>query len=413
MTASATQLYAGYTPDVVVSSSAGLLSELAAADGTGGVIGVDPGNYSAAGTATRFFPAFAPAAGGTSGNPLVIVAKYPAANNHESPSLFSSFSLSSGTGAVLGTDTGTDYVRWIGMHIDQTAAAAQGSFGTTSANDGTDIHFERFFVEVADAGAQDDNYNVLYAELVTNLVHRNNRYRMAAGESPLFHNPIVTTYRCVDFLSEYNDYDGVQVAFYAKGSSGGVYNNGTCRYNITRNMAKNAFQAGEIDPTLGMLVHDNLSIGDYDWFVEDSAGSGARQNIILRNNTLIDLSNSVMYCKTPVGAYDNNAFRDNVVYSSVATSKLYQFELPGHAIFEVINYNLIHRTSGNWSVDDGATGYSTFAAWQSASSKDSNSTTSAPTFVNAGAEDYRLSSDTGSSTGGARGITTATLGVQA
>ena len=153
---SGSSLFSGFTPTIYAApadvgsgdgSSEANAMDLATAltnVTAGGIVGLIPGDYTITPPSpSDYTPAFQPTNSGSSGNPIRIVAKYPAAANYGSTSLYSS--LSHGRTAVPGNPTfgsrGKDFVEWIGVFVDEVASYStdNGGIGGISESQGCAI----------------------------------------------------------------------------------------------------------------------------------------------------------------------------------------------------------------------------------------------------------------------------------
>lgn len=119
------EFYAGYTPTTVVTDAAGLASALVSAT-AGAVIGVDPGVYTGTpGSASRQNPVWKATNSGSSGNPIRVVAKYPAVLNQGSSGLWSelrSGHSTQGSGQPTFGSNGQNYVEWLGFYVNEASS---------------------------------------------------------------------------------------------------------------------------------------------------------------------------------------------------------------------------------------------------------------------------------------------------
>lgn len=436
-------LYSGFTPtiyaDTVDRGSGNGSSEANAMDfvtalatvTAGGVIGVLPGVHVTASTATRWVPSLAPANSGSSGNPIVICCKYPAARlstpgvNANRTEIQSTGNIRTGTAlewsvnsAALGVGVGTSYVKFYGFYLDQSDALPRPSNGTVLAATGTNhIEFHEFYFDCynnlspdpGDMTWSEDNFNAIYCEDSDDLVIKNCYFNGGNGSAAgLNHNAsAITIYGCKRFLFEHLDFADVNAMIWIKGSNsaGGEtepYNDGTVRYCRALTSPASGITVANVNTSRGVDIYQNLIVNS--GFATEMANDGGGGDAIrIFNNTIVDFAYSALVV---ADVQTTSAFYNNICYRSSSSSAEF---VNGDGIsmatgVSPLDYNFYYEAGGAPAWSNNGVVYNSLEAWRTAmgSPKETHSSVTDPLFVGSGS--YKLQGGspalTASSTGG-------------
>lgn len=408
-------LYAGYTPTVVVTSASELASALSAA-AAGTVIGVDPGVYTGSNTNSKLTPAWRCDVSGSSGSPIVIVAKYPAAHLASPGSDPNRSELRSG--GTAGTNAGCpafgvysqSHQRWIGFYVDENASGTHSDTGPVVLWDTTGSYVQKCVI-VGDStpGWTSDNHNGIRIEESTFSGGLDNRISGFTGDS---HASGVTVYASNNIEVAYNEISGCYSGVYFKGDTGiaPIQSPAAIHHNIIHTSTF-GLQFGGIKPVSPgggerCNVYQNIvyNCGEYvHWRMFDSLSpSGVR----IVNNTFYGASggglNGGAWTSThwntgvvPTTSYALTLCQEwNNIYSGATT-----VHAPGllSSITAAVYCGSAHKTHDHNCYDDvtyvanlSGSGNLSFAAWQALpEAPDANGINADPLFVTPGS-DFRL-----------------------
>lgn len=445
-------LYYGYTPTMYAApsdqglgdcSSEGnacdLTQAIAAAD-CGDVLGLLPGVYSGDVTGgNHSAPIFEIANMSCSEiSPLVVTAKYPALYNHGSPALLSEFRSNdpdlsdyNNNSPVIGAHGNSDWVFLIGGYADWTYAPPLKSHGVTKFVTCDDCTIEGWVFDQI-ATPTDDNYISIWGEANARTTIKNNLFRGGEGAVSGSHNASsVTIYGLQDFTIANNTCLDVNTCIFVKGSNSGLGNWGVVEKNKVIGASSTAIDIavvrvlpGETESYKRVIVRENLvvatgsNIVGAGLFFCDSSGDGCNYADFYNNTGIGAAPTDPVEGLNIFGmlsAYQVDiTFRDNVAYFPMAVGStarpIHIDNVSAATAYSILDYNFYGELGGAPTYAYGGTPYTGISAYRSAlgGTLENNSTeNSSPTFVNSGAGDWRLSGDTGSSTSGSRGITTA------
>jgi len=158
-----------------------------------------------------------------------------------------------------------------------------------------------------------------------------------------------------------------------------------------------------------------VSIGGY------SSTVGGSDHVVMVNNTLYNNNTTDQGAEFQIqyhsGSKSGNIFENNIVYAGTQNVWIYSFVKPTSsypAPPATLNWNLYYSTAGyvsGTSIDwAGKSSYKTFAAYQSGSGEDGNSSVANPLFVNLSSNPPNLDVQSGSPAINA-GSTSLTCGV--
>lgn len=402
-----------------------LVQALATAD-EGDNVGLLPGTYTGTPTGAAA-PMFAFTNSGSSGQPIRVLAKYPAVYYHSTEAYRSTICSDDpdtsnwyANSPVIGVQNNRDYIEIYGLYVDASCAPPRPDGGIIMVNDCDNcLVAEIYSAQIVTPS--DDNYPTVWIQHANNSVVRDSYITGGYGSGN--HNAsAITTYGALDFTIENVTFDAVNNGIFIKGSSGSNTrgNRGTIRYNRSTGnsygfIAIAVVEASSETPGNRITVTQNLSIGDGALtgaavhFRND--GEGVR-NVDFTNNTIVGGATGGGIFENEPTAVDM-VLRDNVIVFTASTSvHPVNLEQAGVAGFSVLDYNLYNEAGGTMVFAlEGAT-QSGLSNWQTATGEEANSTDEAPDFDNAGVGNYyrNNSGDTGSSTGGIRGITASPIG---
>lgn len=454
----ASQLYDGLTPTVYAAPAA-LGSGSGSTEGNattftdalanvtaGGVLGVLPGvNTGAPSGPTLDVPIFKTTNSGTPGNPIIIVGKYDhryyyndVARRCEIRSSAPVYPTGDANRPGIGLGDGQEYIEWRNFFLD-------GNYVPPSASHGMAIlayhtkggRFRKCAFRQATQTLTGDNRNAIFAGgCGVSQIDYCYFYGGTTTTARHINNSAITVYpgstagNYPDITIEHNTIEDGNSGIFIKGRSGvddvqGSY--GRVRYNRIQDMAHVGIAHQGEDTVAGMDFYQNL-------LIRCAGGGFSKENGLtaatpeqykharIYNNTIIDCVGthyslgSYFLRHYPAAGVSDYTFRDNIVkYSSAAgyiiISSDNNYGAPNHLnmdeVFTTLDYNWYYRDGGSARFKERSGTYVGLSAWKTqllGAGYEQNSTESAPPFVNAAADDYRLSSaDTGSSTGSARG----------
>ncbi len=411
--------YGGYTPTIYAApadvgsgngSSEANAMDLATALSTvtaGGIVGLIPGDYTITPPApSDYTPAFQPTNSGSSGNPIRIVAKYPAAANYGSTSLYSS--LSHGRTAVPGNPTfgsrGKDFVEWIGVFVDEVASYStdNGGIGGIAEAQGCAITHCVIRGDASLAGGS------LHSAIRVNgtddgvqtYVAYNKCYNVGNDISDANQSAILVL-ESRDVLVEHNECWDSSGGIFVK-RNGAAPGNLIFRYNYIHDCNNCGIRIGTTNPNGSTAytthVHNNLCVNiDSAGFSVDisSSGTGDQANVIFQNNTAVNCYAGFFPPYIPTfGETSGGKFYNNII-ASPTTSAL---RFDGSGAFTSITtatFDFQHNVYYSFPtfVTSDTISSQNFAYWTGTVGQDTVSPatiTSDPLFINAGTGDYKL-----------------------
>lgn len=400
----------------------------AIASGAGLIVCIEPGTYTGSDTDSRFVGTFNPPAG-TSGDPTIFVCKRAAAYNTTSRCEFTNGVTTGDSGSVT-VSVSNAHSYWIGPYVNEDVSRSMSDTGPMAVYNCDDCGIEAARVDGITVD-RPDNHNAIRVEAATNAFVRNcylTGIKVVGGSSNSAAVMVYST-RTADF--DHNFIEDSNTGMYIKGESAGNGEVGNLRVRWNRistaspsanvgifwggpnsdlSLAPNEIAGNLItDAYNGIFFHVFGSVGDPDGPAEIDVHHNSFAAIDATEGVLVwqDCINTSEACNT-ITTRDNvmvtggSGYLINLWWSSANNSTI---AARGFAI----NYNAAY---GNTSWGLLTSGYSTRAAWNTASGYDANSVqlTGDP-FINAAGGDYRLnntagagaSARTGSSTGGYMG----------
>jgi hypothetical protein len=416
----------------------------------GDIIGVLPGVYTGTpGTGTLDVPIFKTTNSGTIGSPIIIVGKYDHRYYYANTSLRCEIRSSSPITPVndanrpgIGLEDGQEYIQWRNFFLDMNYVPPSNSHGMSIfAYHTKGGRFRKCVYQMIAQANNSDNRNAIFAGGcgVSQIDYCYFFGGTTTGAGRGMNNTAITLYpgatagNYPDITIEHNTIADAVTGIFIKGRSGtdsvqGSY--GTVRYNLIRDMAHAAIGHQGEDTVAGMDYYQNLLVRCAGGgFIKenglDNLVPELYQHARIYNNTIVDCGNTAHYGlggyflrHYPAAGVNFYEFYNNIIKYS--TASLYalisadsNFGGTNHLNMDEVfasgqlDYNWYYRDGGSARFKERSGTYTGLAAWQtqlSGAGLEQNSTESAPPFVDAGADDYRLSSaDTGGKTGGPRG----------
>ena len=389
----------------------------------GNAVQVAPGIYEAASTGDGLSPTFRPSHDGTSTQPIVFFAQYPAATE-SNPANWSRLRRTGAADSPLigagGDGAYRSHIIIDGFYFNYNEGAMPSARGIVYLgfnNTGNKVRRNRF--DRANLGAADnsDNFNCIQIHGSANAEIADNLFYGGYDATGSHNESSITTYGALNFLIEHNTFEGVTTGIYVKGSFSGVGNRGTIRFNRFLGF-RSGVELTENEDGGAVEVYQNLF---YDWngtnasaaVVFESSVAPEHRNFVVHHNTIVTPAPGGAAGPVSVeSAIDmtGNVFRDNIIASIEPgnTQVLVNVDATSLNNFTQWDYNLYYNNGATptFAMNDGV--HSGLAAWQAASGRDSNSITAAPQFMDAAAKNFRLVNNgqaalTASSTGGALG----------
>lgn len=381
----------------------------------GNIVEVAPGTYSAVGGSGGDGAAFQIGVAGSSGNLIVFTAKYPAAYNASSRTKLRN------TASLVGSVHDApvlklhNYVAVDGFYFDYSDGARPSTRGIVYLGyglTGCEVRRCRFDRQDLDANDDGDNYNCIQHHFTTNAKIRDNHFYNGYDSTGSHNEACMTTYGAENFLFENNWIENATTGLYIKGGDGGQPegNTGTVRYNFFDRTrigiectTTAASGSGEVIITQN-LVKEAASGVNHALMFENSSVTECR-NFKVRNNTFIgtgDEGNGVVGTESGISG-SGCEFKDNIVATFATHTQVTVNCQQALTNFTTWDYNRYYE-NGNTVQYFLSSTHNGLAAWQSASSRDANSTEGDPSFVNQASGDYTLAGGspclTASSTGG-------------
>lgn len=341
----------------------------------GDTVHVLPGTYVAAGTGTRWLPAFTPINSGTAQNPIVIEAAGEVRLEHDCGNQCSVDQSS----PLIGAYEDIDYITWRGFILDEAHATYHADTGLAVSFGATGIVFEGLDI-IGGPGIAVDNHNGIRFEGAIDCVARNNRIHGIhdINDIPAHHNDAgIMLYGSSNILIEHNEIWDCGSAVFPKGLDNSDI---VIRYNLlhdNRTTVRNSYS--------------NIANGQnfvYQNVIKDCLDGYGLQ---LAENTYrwVIANNTIHSCPTGI-SLSNDSPKADLVFQNNLVSNAYEGFNAGDWTSPLfpLDYNGYHGVT-QWSHD--LVAYGTFQSWQAASGQDAHSFFGDPMFVNAAAGDFHLS----------------------
>lgn len=381
----------------------------------GNIIEAAPGNYLGAIVGANT-PIFQFAQAGTSGNPIILTGKYPAAYNATERSQFKRIA-DPGTGESCPIWGSRNYTILDGFYFNYADGASPHTRGilyfgfAMTGMEARRCRFLRADLNGADSG---DNFNCIHFHGATSCKVRDCLFENGYDDIGSHNCAAMTFYGSLDVTIENNTFDNVTTGIYVKASDGTNYSSGVIRFNYFYNNmigieCANGEPAAVLETTQNLFVMAGAS-GAQHCFSFDSSPGGEGLNLVqnfnVHHNTLIGAGDPTHGTLEVDDNIDGTgcSFANNIVAQfNTSASPLIDCK---HTLtnFTAFDFNRYYE-NGQTIQYYFQTGLNAgIAAWRTASGRDANSTEGDPQFVNQATGDYRLAGGspclTASSTGG-------------
>ncbi len=427
----------GYTPTHYISTSgASTMSQAtynaAANSGTpctihvartyavaGDIIEAAPGVYEdtiASGGGGGTSPIFPFVNSGSSGNPIILTAQYPAAYNEDSD-YYTQFGRSDDVAPTASNCPifgARNYIVLDGLFFDYANGAMPWTRGIIYLGYGvTGWEVRRCRFLRTDLGGDDDgdNYNCIHGHNSTDCKVLDCLFINGYDNGGSHNEACITTYGCENFTIEHNEFRDVTTGLYIKGGDGGSDGNyGAVRFN------KFTGTKYGIECTTTASTGTNAALISQNLFIESS--NTPTQALAFENSSSVECRYFQVRNNTFIGAGDEEAgviateagvalngceFVNNIVAVFANSTQVLVNAQQALTNFVIWDYNRYYENGNTPQYFVGST-QTGIANWRTASSRDANSTEGDPGFTNQAAGDYTLSGGsaclTASSTGG-------------
>lgn len=341
----------------------------------GDTVHVLPGVYYAPGTGARNQPALNPVNNGAIGSPLVFLA-------HGRVTL----RLSSDSGPIAGCLSRNDVV-WNGFFIDEVNSPSRPDTGPVVVWASLRCVIERFEIRGINPN-WGDNHNGIRVEGSNFTIIRDNLIYGQRGTSGGANDAGIMLYDSNDTLIEHNEIYDVGTGVFVKGQHPGLTQRRTIiRFNHIYNIANTGITLGPATRdgrTYQNLIRDTVNTSAAGIKLYDmGAGEGAEPiNEIIANNTLVNVRFGLHF----LGDGQNNVLANNVVAANS----------PGAPVWSWSHDTPLSLTFDRNCYSGGSTFFAdvnrSWAHWQNTFGQDRNGVYASPSFLNASAGNYRLSS---------------------
>lgn len=398
-------------------SSNGLLGLAAKVQCAPGTYTGEGWNLGAGASSHRFTGCFQPANSGTSGNPIVFFAQYPAATYYGSTSLYSELRRpnppdgSTDTGSpLLLAQSGRSYVVFDGFYVDEVQVHTAAVSGLFSLHDCSNIEYRRMLMERDPTLGQSvypsgGNFGMMYFQDTTDC-RMVDCYIIGQPGTTTDNDANVEMYSCTGMVVEYCTFEDARWPLHPKGETT-FRNNVTIRYN----KFLNCVHGPETNTIENLYLHHNLLIVEIGGFVTENTNT-VGQNYEITNNTIYltgTMASSRYVGGISIGAtpdFDGSTFKNNIiVVASGADVDLFFVEDNPNASISTctLDYNVYYdpNDSGRW--ENESANYTSLSGWVAGVSKDANSIFDDPEFVNAAGGDFKLSVTSPARTAGEAG----------
>ena len=395
----------------------------------GDMIQTAAGAYVVTETGVPQDPAFNPITSGTSLNPIVFVAEYPASQNSNTV-LYSQLkrvgAIATDPCAIFGPSdngAGKDYITFDGFYVDYDQDGHPGSRGICYVNDSDNVTIRRCKFKRADLGTADDgdNFNCIHVNRADNLTLDNNVFDNGYDSNGSHNKAAVTLYEVNGITLTHNEFLNVTTGLYIKGDFANTGNDGLVKFNkfVDCRHPMLTFYgpvaaSGDMEITQNLVYYTQALTG-LDFSFEMQASTVANtQDFKVHHNTFIVAGDSVLggyYINnsTAMAAFNGSDFRDNIVACISSGLSAPLVDAGGNTSmspFNQFDYNWYYNNGSNLRFNFNSTGYTSATAladWVTNASVDANSSAGDPNFVDSANYDFTITSGstrTASSTGG-------------
>lgn len=416
-------------------SGAGALS-------AGDVVGLLAGTGTLSGSGHALTPRWQIQSSGSSGNPIRLVAQWPAAYYSTNRTELRNGVTGSGNSGACptfgsnGEAGGGDYIEWIGFYVNEAASGGPTGTGPVCINnaDGIVIRACHIVGEVWNSG---DNHCGVWVQYTNNSAVYNceiENFRLTTNHSSWSNNYAgIITYDANTFTAEHNYVHHCDIGFFPKGDHEGtppVQNTHNYRYNWIEDCDVGGFRVitlnKESAATDSLLEHNFIRrCGHSIWFADTG---GLHQNDVkFRYNTIVECGDNAYITfgfGSPVTTILINQNGVSAMAQCDVSRNLYVDCPKVIELYSIQDADLATLISNGFTCDNnhahGFTNWgtqvqtnSTLSAWQSNTGLDTNSTTGDPDFVDEENDDYHPQNSDALTKGMyANGQTNAQIGIE-
>lgn len=403
----------------------------------GDIIQSAPGVTVGTATASRWDPCFSPTNNGTSLDPIIFAAEYPAAYNYGVTALYSELRRtdyaagpSEEEGGILNTD-GSDYIVFDGFYINEDVSYSGPGIGVFGLSQGsTNCELRRVVVDrpTTSIYSGGHNGNCVHTIGCVDCLITDSKF-VGTGVGFGRNNGAIETYNSDTLTIEHCDIDDVGTHMFVK-----TEHVATPEQHIAVVVRYNKFANGlrgvEVQTVRSAYIYQNLFLHQSEWGVRWAPLSEVIGDVIfdLYSNTFYGsfVTNGALYLQgsSPYNIDVLSEWRDNLICTTGAANNYF---MGADAVMSPdtinnmgrFNHNLWYdfgTSSDRWII--GTTTYSSFAAFQAAMASIGTDTyadnygdadlNSDPEFVDAAGGDFTLAANsqaalTGSSSAGVMG----------
>jgi len=400
------------------SSSAPCTAFEAAANAVAGnIIQVAAGALSFTDTGLPQDPCWVPTNSGTSLDPIIFVAEYPAAYNstasvytrlERAGDLATNNNLSSIFGSVA-----NNYITFDGFHVDYAQNGHPSWRGICYINESDNFTVRRMRFDRADLGDLDntDNFNCIQMNDADAPLIENNQFMGGYSSSASQNESCITTYYATNYIIRHNLFDNVSTGLYLKGgiNYGETYFN---KFVDVRKPIKTLYTnaLGNYVDIYQNLVYYTQTLVGQDYSIQMQQGDAVNSvNTRVYNNTFIvpsysDFGGLELPSDISGTGYVGCTFRDNIV--ACIDSGLTAYNVFAEECTDLSNFA---QFDFNWYYNNGSdvrfrfNNYINYndadlTAWRAISGLDTNSSVGNPGFEDAANYDFRLATGSGALT---------------
>lgn len=409
--------YDGHVPSVVVDNEVDFQTEIAAPL-AGTIVGCDSGVLIDTPSGTANDPIFKIGGSGSSGSPIIVVAKRMAVYNQGAPATLTELRsddpftgsadpldpLWNGNSAVIGTHQ-QDWVTIKGFQFDLSVAPPRPSNGVVLLNESDNCRIEKCYFDQI-LLSDGDNFSSIFIRGCVNAYAANCKGVGGSDDTGATnHNAaFLITYGSLGTLLEHLEAEDVNQFVFIKGTHfSGTRNSGTMRYCKATDCSQDLVDFTTVDATAGFDAYQNLAIRCRMGVNMDASSPTENGYARVYANTLVDLISRGYEVESGVTMTGTELY-DNVIAFMATTSAIAVSFGAASDDDTDLHHNLYHEAGGSAQFHASGTTRTGLDDWVTATGQESGSTEADPSFADAGADDYRrLGSDTGSSTSGRRG----------
>lgn len=335
----------------------------------GDTVIIQEGIYDATQTSDqRYYPYYNPANSGTSGNYIIFQA-------NGNVQLRSS---SSDRRPLIGSYQ-RNYIVWDGFTLNENSMNVHADTGPVVIWACNNTIVKNLHITGINQN-WNDNHNGIRIENADNITVQN-CYITGFYED---HGSGVTTYTSSNVLLEHNEVTNCQQGLFVKGANDGPF---IIRYNYIHDSVYKGIRLGGLRSGGAKVYQNVLHDVDVAIHIEDFASDGPR-NVQVVNNTLVSTVNferGSIWMMDHYGGVSNIEIKNNVITDSDRSG----IHLSNNDILAELDsdYNLIHN---NFVDFRDRNSNMPLSEWQDRHSKDANSITSNPSFVDAGNHNYKV-----------------------